>query len=312
MKILITGGTGYLGLRLIEYFLSDKKNKIYITSRRNKKINITGIENNFILSNSKNNLPPLKKIDLIIHAAGPNAAEAKKNGKKAISESKYLTKIIIKYALENKVSKMIYISTAHVYKSPLIGVFNEKSKTSNIHPYALCNLVGEKEILKANKKNNLNGIIVRLSNAFGRPIAKTNDCWTLLINDITRQLVLTGKICLKGNGSEKRDFISIENVCRALEHISKIKTKRKIFNIGGNWTPSTYKVAKLVSSRYKVISGLDSKIIIKKNNKDKISTESNHLEYKIDNLLNSGFKLKNRLNKKEIDELIKFCIKSFI
>tara|TARA_B100001059_G_C17819375_1_gene577313 strand:- start:1169 stop:2107 length:939 start_codon:yes stop_codon:yes gene_type:complete len=310
VKILITGGTGYLGLRLIEYFLSDKKNKIYITSRRNKKINITGIENNFILSNSKNNLPPLKKIDLIIHAAGPNAAEAKKKGKIAISESKCLTKIIIKYALENKVSKIIYISTAHVYKSPLIGVFNEKSKTNNIHPYALCNLVGEKEILKANKKNNLNGIIVRLSNAFGRPIAKTNDCWTLLINDITRQLVLTGKICLKGNGSEKRDFISIENTCRALEHISKLKTKRKIFNVGGNWTPTTYEISKIVSSRYKKITGLDSEILINKKNRTQISNDVDHLKYQIDNLLNSGFVLKNRTNIKEIDELIKFCIKN--
>ncbi len=311
MKILITGGTGYLGLRLVEYFAKNKKCKIFVTSRKRNQRHVPKTEKTFLLSNNESNLPPLKGLNLIIHAAGPNASQAKQNPKKEITESKNITKKIIKYAIENNVGKMIYISTAHIYKSPLLGTLGERSKAKNNHPYAISNLIGEQEILIANKTRNLNGVIVRLSNAFGRPVSKSNDCWSLLINDITRQIVSTKKIYLKGKGNEKRDFISIENTCRALEHIYKIKTKRMIFNVGGNWTPTIYEISKLVSRRYKKITGFDSEILFKMTNRKENPKHINFLNYKIENLLNSGFKLKNQSNKKEIDDLINFCIKNF-
>ncbi len=311
MKILITGGTGYLGLRLIEYFAKDKKNQIFATSRKRNKEHTPKTEKIFLLSNKKSNIPPLKDLDLIIHAAGPNASQALQNPKKEIAESRNITKKIIKYAINNNVVKMIYISTAHVYKSPLLGTLSERSKARNTHPYAISNLVGEKEILIANKTRNFNGVIVRLSNAFGRPVSKSNNCWSLLINDISRQIVSTRKVYLKGKGNEKRDFISIENTCRALDHISKIKTKRVIFNVGGNWTPTINEISKLVSRRYKKITGSDSEIFYKMTNRQEISNYVNFLNYKIENLLMSGFKLKKQSNIKEIDDLLKFCIKNF-
>ena len=114
-----------------------------------KKINILVIGRGFIchyLKNSNNqyfNIRSLSSkqlsfkkkiinIDVVIHAIGMNIRESLINPKKASLIKKKFTNKIIKLCRYNKIPKIIYISSIHVYKKSLIGNINERTKCINI------------------------------------------------------------------------------------------------------------------------------------------------------------------------------------
>ena len=56
----------------------------------------------------------------------------------------------------NSIRSFIFISTAHVYKSNLIGNIDEKSKILNNHPYARSKQISEKILIKNLQDTNIN------------------------------------------------------------------------------------------------------------------------------------------------------------
>jgi len=136
MKILITGASGYLGGRISSFFSSMSKYEIILASRRAVKIpnnfkNIKVIQINWKDEESISNA--CKNIDVIIHTAGMNAQDCYINPKEANNVNGIYTARLVENAILNKVKKIIYFSTAHVYNSPLKGIiteeeFNQKKK----------------------------------------------------------------------------------------------------------------------------------------------------------------------------------------
>ena len=62
---------------------------------------------------------------------------------------------LVSAALSSGVKKFIYLSTAHIYSSPLVGKISEETYPKNFHPYATSHLAGEMAVLKAYKKKKL-------------------------------------------------------------------------------------------------------------------------------------------------------------
>ena len=109
-----------------------------------------------------------------------------------------------------KVSKFIFLSTAHVYASPLIGKFSEETFPNNKHPYATSNIAGENAVLNLFTKNSrLQRVILRLSNGVGSPMDKNSKCWGLFINDLCKQIVENGSMTVRSDYNDERDFFPI-------------------------------------------------------------------------------------------------------
>ncbi len=125
---------------------------------------------------------------------------------KSIDDDVKGTQFLLEATIESRASKIICFSTAHVYMSPLSGVIDEFVIPSNDLPYSRQHLAREKLVLSSNANGSLNSVVIRLSNSFGAPVHSNVDCWSLLINDLCKQLVTTGKIILRSDGTERRDF----------------------------------------------------------------------------------------------------------
>ena len=186
-NILITGGSGYLGGRIAYYFSSMKNINVIISTRKkkyvfpgNEKVKI--FETNWDSNKSFNKL--INGIDTIIHLISINSINSKINPKKSLTTTNKITSNILKFAVKNNVKKIIYFSSAHVYSSSLNGNIHESTPTRNIHPYAINHLNSEKLILDYHNKGLIQGIVLRLSNAFGPPLDLNSDCWMLFLNDI--------------------------------------------------------------------------------------------------------------------------------
>tara|TARA_B100001059_G_scaffold56642_1_gene51660 strand:- start:15584 stop:16537 length:954 start_codon:yes stop_codon:yes gene_type:complete len=302
-SVLITGGSGYLGGRIANYLSEHSEYNIIIASRNHAtKFNYRKID-----WNSKKSINDVCiKIDIIIHLAAMNAKECLDNPDEAYKVNTLNTKNLIESAILNKVKKVIYFSTAHVYSSCLSGLIDENTKTNNEHPYAKTHLLAEKFILDFDKKNNFQGIILRLSNSFGPPSDINSNCWMLFANDICKSAVLKSKIFIKSNPLQVRDFVTLSDVCRVTKHFLDYKVESNpVFNIGGRSSFTLIDFSKLVQKQFKNV--FSEKIEIISNSKNKTKP---FLNYNIRKLESTGFVLQSKIED-EIVSLIKFCKKNF-
>ena len=181
------------------------------------------------------------RVNIVVHAAGMNAADSASNSTEALKVNGLSTAKLLDSAISSGVEKFLYISTGHVYKSPLTGNVQETNKLENIHPYASSHRAGEDMVRYAHQQQLIGGIVTRLSNGYGSPMHKNVDCWMLLVNDLCRQAVETGRLVLKSSGVQSRDFIPMTSVC---EIFSSLITKDKhtigdgVFNIGSGQSMS--------------------------------------------------------------------------
>lgn len=211
-----------------------------------KKINILVIGRGFIchyLKNSNNqyfNLRSLSSkqlsfkkkiinIDVVIHAIGMNIRESLINPKKASLIKKKFTNKIIKLCRYNKIPKIIYISSIHVYKKDLIGNINERTKCINRHPYSLAHICAE-NILKKNSSSKFKVIIVRVANLFGINNNKKIS-FLPLINNVMKRLLVEKKLYIY-NKFLLRDIVPMNYFIIIISKLILLNKKFQIINVG--------------------------------------------------------------------------------
>ena len=313
MRILITGGFGYIGGRLAQ-FLQQSGNLTIILGTRDRKVKPEWLPNSDIVKidwHSSDSLNQVcKGVDVIIHLAGMNASECAADPVMALEFNGVATARFIQAAVSQNVKRFIYFSTAHVYDSPLTGVINENTLPKSFHPYATSHRAAEDVVLAAHSRKEIVGIVFRMSNAFGAPVNKEVNCWMLLVNDLCKQVVKTQKMVLNSSGIQRRDFLTITDVCRATFFMINCDleiTYLPLFNLGGGWSPSVMEMAKLIAQIYISQFGKEVKLSCQVSHDDEIGHD---LIYNIDLLNRMGFNPQNEF-REEISQLLAFCDKNF-
>jgi UDP-glucose 4-epimerase len=312
MNVLITGGKGYLGSKIAFYLSSNTNFNVYVSSRSS--------DERFFPSNIKtikiqwdfDDIIKLEnnKFDIVIHCAGINALDSAKDPIGAFKFNALGTGKLVLACKNANVKKFIYFSTAHVYSSPLVGDIIEETLTQNIHPYATSHRAAEDFVISSHLDNGMQCCCLRLSNSFGAPYDRSIDCWGLFLNDICRQVISTGAIELKSNGSQYRNFITLTDVCSAISHLIKVDLSNEIcpiYNLGGSWNTSIFDASRLVANIYS--ESFDRPIPIIKLNKDKITTGLGALNFISKKIEKTGFYLSNNYNE-EVQQLLKYCIQT--
>jgi len=313
MRILITGGFGFLGGRLGCY-LAQTGHEVVLGSRRANDPPdwLSQVETAKVIWDDQSVLDKIcYGTEAVIHAAGMNAQECNANEESALSINGFNTAHLVRSAIKASVKKFIYISTAQVYASPLVGTIIEEDSTTNPHPYATSHLVGENAVLLAKKKALIEGIVLRLSNCIGAPMHSSVNCWMLLVNNLCRQVVEKGEMVLLTNGLQQRDFITMSNFCRIVENILTHDTEvcfDPIVNVGSGKSLSVLDMAHLIQQRSEIVLGIIPKIkILNKNNS---VNNFEKLIFRIDKLKKFGMKINNNMSE-EIDEILIFSKKHF-
>ncbi len=313
MRILITGGFGFVGGRLAADF-AKVGHRIVLGTRSfiaspswlpEAEVIETVWDDERILEQC------CKSVDVVIHAAGMNAQDCFADPIGALAFNGVATTRLVAAASRAKVQRFIYLSTAHVYASPLVGTITENTCINNLHPYATSHLAGEYAVLSANQQKQIQGIVLRLSNVFGAPMHKEVNCWMLLVNDLCRQAVQTRKLVLKTNGMQQRDFVAMGEVCRVVESLTAIHVESiqsNIFNIGSGVSQSVLAIALLVQQRCKVTLGFEP---VLERVQDGVNELHPNMNYRTDNLAALGIFFNNTDNTLEIDNLLRFCHSSF-
>lgn len=311
-NILITGGLGYIGSSLSKFLLDTNNYNVFISTRSQKEIpeELTNCHVIILDINiSKVDLQKiLKGIDIIIHLAALNENDCIVNPQLAVQVNITGTVNILDAAIFAGVKKFIYFSTAHVYSSPLESHLTEETFPFPIHPYAITHKSAEDFILAANKQKKIEGIIIRLSNALGAPFHKNIDRWTLLVNDLCKQIAETQKIVLRSSGVQVRNFITLRDVCRGVLHlleINKYDFNFPVYNLGGPQTLSVNQVTEIISLICKKKYGYIP-VVTRANIKEEVVD----LFFDSSKMKNTGFKWENEIEY-EIEETLSIAQKYF-
>lgn len=226
-KIIIFGGTGFLGFNLAKFY-KKKKWSVVIVSREKKKYNLlNGVKYITVDITKKNNL--FKKLknhsnaNFVINASG----EVDHTINKKVYESHYKGVIhIAKFFLKHKIKKFIQIGSSMEY-GKLVSPQIETMKCKPISNYGKAKFLASKYLMKLYRDHNFPIIIVRPFQIYG-PYQSINRLVPIVINSC-----LQNKNFLCSEGNQFRDFLYVEDFVIAISKlISYENIKGEVFNIG--------------------------------------------------------------------------------
>jgi len=218
MKILVTGGSGYLG----SSFINQYKNKFAFKS--------------FSLLTQEIKNINFDNIDIILHCAALVHQKIEHPYEKYHEINVNYTVILAKLAKENGVKHFIFISTIAVYGEDKEKL-DENTPYEPITPYGKSKLEAEKELLKLND-NNFTVSIIRPPMIYGKNAPGNIDSLIKLVKKLP--ILPLGKI------ENKRSFISIQNLCYIIDEIINQK-QNGVFLASDDEPLSTSKLIELIA-----------------------------------------------------------------
>lgn len=309
MRVLITGGFGYLGGRLAQSLASQAGYEILLGTRQHAETPPWLPQARVV--RTKWGLPTaLEKIctgvDAVVHLAGMNAQDCAADPVAALEVNGVATARMLQAAIQHGVKRFIYLSTAHVYGSPLSGVISEETCPVSLHPYATSHRAGEDVVRAAHQRGGIEGIVIRLSNAFGAPAHLNANCWMLLVNDLCRQAVQTRRVMLRSSGSQPRDFVTLHDVGRAVRYLLALPRDacgNGLFNLGGEASMTVWDMAERIANCCRETLGFVPEIVRPEPEPDEKTAS---LCYDIRKLKQTGFGLDGDMDG-EITQTLRFC-----
>jgi UDP-glucose 4-epimerase len=260
MKIIITGGLGYIGSNIAVKLLKQNHNILLIDNLKNSKISVSKkifklTKKKFIFkkencNNKRKIFSIFKKFkpDLVIHLAGlKSVSESIRLPRRYLNENLKNVYVVAQAMIAHNTKKLIFSSSATVYGKPKYLPVNEDHPTNPINPYGKSKLLIE-EYLKSlcDKYSNLSIVSLRYFNPVGSDKSglltdnpkKPNNLFPKIlqvINGKFKYLPVFGKNYKTSNGTTIRDYIHILDLSDA--HISSIRYLKKqngfhVFNVG--------------------------------------------------------------------------------
>ena len=255
MKLLVTGGAGFIGSNFIRYILQEHNdwqvtNLDKLTYAGNLE-NLSDIANDPRYSFVTGNITDRKLVrwllaqgfDVVVNCAAESHVDRSIRDSTLFIETNVKgSHVLMDEARHNPIGKLIQISTDEVYGT--LGVddkFTEESPIMPSSPYAASKAAADLLCQVFHHTYGLPIIITRCGNNLG-PYQFPEKYIPLAVSNI-----LEGKpIPIYGNGLQVRDWIYVEDHCRALDIIIQKGVVGQVYNIGGTSERTNLEVAKAI------------------------------------------------------------------
>ena len=241
MKLLVTGGLGFIGSNFILQVLKNNSN-IEITNLDaslygSNKMNLSEIENNdkykFVSGNITDKALMEKLIlqnDTIINFAAESFVDRSISEAKPFLDSNVIGVFTILEILKKNKKKLIHISTDEVFGSLKNETANEKFKFNPSSPYSATKASSELLINSYNLTYDCDCVITRCTNNYG-----PRQYPEKLIPKVILLAQNNKKIPIYGNGKNIRDWIFVNDHCNAIFEVLEKGESGESYNISSKY-----------------------------------------------------------------------------
>lgn len=254
MKILITGGCGFIGSHLAEKLSEMKVNKVTIIDNfsTGKNINVKGLPVKVIKGDvcDQNLMRRVLKdnYDVIYHLAAIASVDASvkdPNGTHKVNfdATLQMLDILVEYNMHPKV---LFASSAAVYgDTDNTETKREDSLLMPKTPYAIDKLCDERYLKFYSNTYNIPVVIARFFNVYGSR-QDNSSAFSGVLSLIMKKLKNDSEFTIYGTGNQIRDFIDVEDVIEALLFLSNKGKNRESYNVASGKSISLNNVIDLV------------------------------------------------------------------
>lgn len=250
MKVLVTGGAGFIGHNVAIYLksrgyeaiaLDNLKRTTEFACKRLAAYNVPIIKGDVLNTNVLKSA--FSNVDIVVHAAAHvSVEESMKKPAMYFKNNVAGTANVAHVCLRKGVKLLIYVSSAAVYGNPITLPISETHPTNPISPYGLSKLMGE-EVVKFYGGRGLKYVILRLFNAYGPGQSRA---YAGVITRFIERLSEGKPPIIYGDGEQTRDFIHVYDVAEAIRLLIERGVENEIINLGSGKPTAIKELAELM------------------------------------------------------------------
>jgi dTDP-glucose 4,6-dehydratase len=244
MKILVTGGAGFIGSNFVRMALTDKFPDFkvdelvvldlltYAGDEENLAPIATDKRYKFVKGDIRD-LELSKKLmsqsDYVVHfAAESHVDRSIEGGSEFVSTNVMGTQVLLDAARNSNIKRFLHVSTDEVYGSIFEGSWPEDHPLLPNSPYSASKAGSDLLVRAYNRTHKLDTVITRCSNNYGQ-YQFPEKVMPLFITNI----IEGKKVPLYGNGLNVRDWLHVDDHCRGIALALTKGKSGEVYNIGG-------------------------------------------------------------------------------
>lgn len=255
-KILITGGCGFIGSHFVRLILTETDWEIVnvdlLTYAGNPE-NVADVSQNprytfvqaDIADTDQMSAIWARGFDYVAHfAAETHVDNSIANASPFVRTNVLGTQILLDLAKNSQVEKFLYVSTDEVYGDLSLDAaekFTEESPLKPSSPYSASKAGGDLLTQAYHRTYGLPTLITRCSNNYG-----THQFPEKLVPFFVQKLLRNEKLPVYGDGKNVREWLAVEDHCRAVKFVLEQGKIGEIYNVGSNNEKNNLEIAKLL------------------------------------------------------------------
>lgn len=235
MRVLITGGAGFIGSHLVEHFQGRAEVVVLDNLRSGYRRNLDGLDHTFIEGSITDRAvvdQAMAGVDLVFHlAAMISVPESMEKPAECVEINVQGLLNVLESAAAAGARKVVLASSAAIYgDNPTVPKL-ESMVPEPKSPYAITKLDGEYYLEMFRREGKLDTASLRFFNVFG-PRQDPKSAYAAAVPIFMQKAFAGEDITIFGDGEQTRDFIYVKDIVAALVHVATRPDLHGTFNVG--------------------------------------------------------------------------------
>lgn len=251
MKVLVTGGAGFIGSNLTDKLIELGHSVVVIDNLSTGKLDNINPKAEFInkcLTNLEEDFLVGRKIDVVFHLAALARVQPSIKDPINFNEHNVTATLKLLYAsYKAKVKRVVYSASSSAYGDATTFPTPETHPINPLSPYGLQKLIGEQYCKVFSEVYGLDTCSLRYFNIYGERM-NLDGAYCLAIGIFAKQMLEGKPLTITNDGNQRRDFTYVQDVVDANILAATLDTplKGEVFNIGNGNNYSINEVADML------------------------------------------------------------------
>ena len=215
MKYLVTGGAGFIGSNLVDELINQGHEVVCVDLNDEGYWNVDADNYCWDVCDSKKMNTLMDGVDAVFHmAAEVKIQETISDPVKCYNTNVIGTSVVLDSARKNNVKKVVLSSTSAIYKCEWLVQPEDSSEDPSLSPYASSKKSAEDLCKLYSNCYGLNTTILRYFNVYGNR-QHSEGQYAPVLGIFIRQRTENKPLTITGDGTQRRDFVHVDDVVRA-------------------------------------------------------------------------------------------------